>query len=109
MEGRTLMLLTTVGGKSREPRTVVLGFGRDGDRYVVIASNNGATRHPAWYHNLMINPEVTVEVPGAKVKARARTATSQERERFKPLVPYIRQQQQLTEREIPIVVLEPTG
>ena len=106
MAGRTLMLLTTTGRKSQQPKTVVLGFGKEGERYVVIASNNGAKDHPYWYGNLQTYPTVTVEVGPEKFTARARTARPEERERFKPLVPYINSQQELTEREIPIVVLE---
>lgn len=106
MAGRTLMLLTTTGAKSRKERTVVLGFGKDGDRYVVIASANGAPANPAWYGNLQANPIATVEVGPDKVKVRARTARPDERERLTPLVPYVESQQKLTSREIPIVVLE---
>jgi len=106
MAGRTLMLLTTTGAKSGKERTVVLGFGKDGDRYVVIASGNGAPTHPAWYQNLQARPTATVEVGPEKLKVRARTAGPQERDGLKRLVPYIEQQQTLTTREIPIVVLE---
>src|SRR3984893_5096555 len=104
--GRTLMLLTTTGAKSGKERTAVLGFGKDGDRYVVIASNNGALSHPAWYVNLQARPIATVEVGPDKFKVRARTARPEERDRLKRLVPYIEQQPPLTTREIPIVVLE---
>src|SRR5437764_13754162 len=86
MAGRTLMLLTTTGAKSKPERTAVLGFGQDGDRYVVIASGNGAPKHPAWYVNLQANPIATVEVGADKVKVRARTAPPDERERLTPLV-----------------------
>jgi deazaflavin-dependent oxidoreductase (nitroreductase family) len=106
MAGRTLMLLTTTGVKSGKERTAVLGFGKDGDRYVVIASGNGAPSHPGWYQNLLSRPIATVEVGPDKFKVRTRTARPDEREALKPLVPYIEQQQTLTKREIPIVVLE---
>ena len=106
MAGRTVMLLTTTGVKSQQARTVVLGFGKDGDRYVVIASNNGAKDHPTWYRNLQSNPSATVEVGPERFKARARTARPEERDRLKPLVPYIESQQKLTNREIPLVILE---
>jgi deazaflavin-dependent oxidoreductase (nitroreductase family) len=106
MAGRTLMLLTTTGAKSGKERTAVLGFGKDGDRYVVIASGNGAPSHPGWYRNLLARPIATVEVGPDRFKVRARTARPDEREALKPLVPYIEQQQTLTTREIPIVVLE---
>ena len=106
LAGRHVMLLTTTGAKSGKESTVVLGFGKDGNRYVIIASANGAHSHPAWYFNLQTRPIATVEVPGDKFKVRARTARPEERNKLKPAVPYIEQQQTLTKREIPIVVLE---
>jgi deazaflavin-dependent oxidoreductase (nitroreductase family) len=106
MAGRNLLLLTTTGAKSGQPRTLVLGFGKDGNRYVVIASGNGAPTHPAWYVNLLANPMATVEVGPEKLKMRARTARKEERERLTPLVPYIENEQKKTSREIPIVVFE---
>jgi len=106
MAGRTLMLLTTTGAKSGKERTAVLGFGKDGDRHVVIASGNGAPSHPGWYRNLLAHPIATVEVGPDKFKVRARTARPEERDGLKRFVPYIEQQQTLTTREIPIVLLE---
>jgi deazaflavin-dependent oxidoreductase (nitroreductase family) len=106
LAGRHVMLLTTTGAKSGKESTVVLGFGKDGDRHVIIASANGAPSHPAWYFNLQAHPIATVEVGPDKFKVRTRTARPDERDKLKPLVPYIEQQQTLTKREIPIVVLE---
>ena len=106
MEGRSLMLLTTTGAKSGKERTAVLGFRKDGDRIVAIASGNGAPSHPAWYLNLQARPIATVEVGADKFKVRARTAGPDEREHLKQLIPYLEQQQSLTTREIPIVVLD---
>ncbi len=106
MEGRSLLLLTTTGARSGETRTVVLGYGREGERYVVIASNNGAPAHPAWYRNLLADPRATVEVGPEKFAVRARTAAPSERDDLARTVPYLAQQQGLTNREIPLVVLE---
>jgi deazaflavin-dependent oxidoreductase (nitroreductase family) len=106
MAGRSLLLLTTTGARSGEARTTVLGYGRKGDRYVVIASNNGAPAHPAWYHNLLADPHATVEVGPEKIAVRARTAEPRERDDLARTVPYLAQQQDLTSREIPLVVLE---
>ena len=106
MAGRTLILLTTTGARSGEPRTVVLGFGRHGGNIVAIASNNGAPAHPAWYLNLLKRPTATVEIGPDKFEVRARSAKPEEREVLAKVVPYLERQQQLTEREIPIVVLE---
>jgi deazaflavin-dependent oxidoreductase (nitroreductase family) len=84
----------------------VIGFRKDGNRYLAIASGNGAPSHPAWYQNLQARPIATVEVGPDKFEARARTAGPEEREKLKYLVPYLEQQQTLTTREIPIVVFE---
>lgn len=108
MAGRSLILLTTTGAKSGKPRTTVLGYGRDGEAYVAIASNNAAAGHPAWYTNLRANSASTVEVGPEKVAVRARTAGPHERDHLARAVPWFESQQQLTDREIPIVVFEPT-
>ncbi|TMB99225.1 MAG: nitroreductase family deazaflavin-dependent oxidoreductase [Chloroflexi bacterium] len=109
MAGRNLILLTTIGVRSGEPRTVVLGFGRHGDSIVAIASNNGAPSDPAWYHNLLGRPTATVELGPDRFEVRWRTARPEERSELAKTVPYLESQQQLTEREIPIVVLERTA
>jgi deazaflavin-dependent oxidoreductase (nitroreductase family) len=107
MAGRKLMLLTTKGAKSGQERTVVLGFGKEAQRYVIVASANGAPKHPTWYRNLEANPEVTVEVGAEKFKAHARTASKEERDRLKGLIPFYEGEQKKTSREIPLVILEP--
>jgi deazaflavin-dependent oxidoreductase (nitroreductase family) len=106
MEGRGILLLTTTGARTGKERTTVLGYGRAGERLVVIASDNGAPSAPDWYHNLLKRPLATVEVGPDKFKVRAVTARPDEREELAKAVPYLKQQQTLTEREIPIVVLE---
>jgi deazaflavin-dependent oxidoreductase (nitroreductase family) len=94
MAGRSLMILTTTGARTGQPRTVVLGYGKRGDRYVVIASANAAPSDPAWYRNLQAHPIATVEV-----------ADSGERDQLAGAVPWLQSQQKLTSRRIPIVVL----
>lgn len=106
MAGSSLMLLTTTGAKSGKDRTAVIGFRKDGERFVAIASGNGAPNDPAWYLNLQARSIATVEVGPDKFKVRARTARSEERKQLSRLVPYLEQQQKLTTREIPIVVFE---
>jgi deazaflavin-dependent oxidoreductase (nitroreductase family) len=106
MAGRSILLLTTTGARTGKERTTVLGFGRAGDRLVVIASDNGAPSAPDWYFNLLARPIATVEVGPDKFKVRAVTARPEEREELAKAVPYLTQQQTLTEREIPVVVLE---
>ncbi|MDX6518735.1 MAG: hypothetical protein QOF50_1581 [Gaiellaceae bacterium] len=61
-EGKTLLLLTTTGAKSGEQHTNPAIYLRDGDRYVVFASNGGAPNNPGWYYNVRANPDVLVEV-----------------------------------------------
>jgi deazaflavin-dependent oxidoreductase (nitroreductase family) len=105
-----LLLLTTTGAKSGLERTSPVVFTRDGDNVVVIASKGGAPTNPNWYHNLVANPEVTVELPGETFKAHARVTTGEERDRlFKAqadLMPGFNDYQQKTDRVIPVVVLE---
>ena len=102
-----LILLTTIGARSGEPRTVVIGYRMHGDELVAIASDNGAPNDPAWYRNLLANNRTaTVELGPEKFEVRARTARPEERDEYARLVDYLEQQQKLTAREIPIVVFE---
>ena len=101
-----VMLLTTTGAKSGKTRTTVVGYLPDGDRYLVIASGNGAVSHPAWYRNLLAHPVATVEVGAERFQARATTADPDERDELGAKVPYLESQQKLTKREIPVVILE---
>ena len=107
MAGRQLLLLTTTGARTGEPRTAVVGYRKSGDVYVVIASDNGAAAHPAWYVNLLANPNATVEVGPEKLNVRARTLKGKERNRLGKLIEYLEPQQKLTSRPIPVVALEP--
>jgi len=105
------LLLTTTGRKSGKPLTLPLIYGRAGDAYVVVASKGGAPAHPAWYLNLAADPEVQVQVKADRFAARARTSDGDERARlWQQMVgiyaPY-EKYQQMTEREIPVVVLDP--
>lgn len=101
-----LILLTTTGLRTSEPRTVVIGYRPHGKELVAIASNNGAPGDPAWYRNLLVNPNATVELGPDKFEVRARTARPEERAEYGQLVDYLERQQKLTGREIPIVILE---
>src|SRR5947209_12427512 len=69
-----VVMLTTTGARSRAPRTTPLLYFSDGDRVILIASNYGKTRHPAWYHNLNANPEVSLSARGRSGRYRAREA-----------------------------------
>ena len=111
--GRPLLLLTTTGAKSGQPRTMPLVYTTDGDRMVVIASKGGAPSNPAWYHNLVANPTVTVELPGDTFQARATVAEGEERERLysaqAALMPAFAEYQEKTTRQIPVIILERIG
>ncbi|HEU0239186.1 MAG TPA: nitroreductase family deazaflavin-dependent oxidoreductase [Micromonosporaceae bacterium] len=76
------LLLTTVGRRSGEPRTIPLLYARDGDAYVVIGSNFGQAHQPAWSGNLLAHPEATVTVAGRTLPVVARLATGVERDRL---------------------------
>lgn len=109
-KGRNLLLLTTTGAKSGEERTTPLVYSRDGDRLVIIASMGGAPKHPAWFHNISANPEVTLEVGTEKFNARASVAEGAERDRLYAQqaaeMPAFNEYQEKTTRRIPVVVLE---
>lgn len=107
MKGRSLLILTTTGARSGEPRSVVLGYERHGDQLVVLASDNGAPKAPAWYHNLRAHPTATIELAGQeRFEVRATTARPEQRDELATALPYLGQQQSLTTRELPIVVFE---
>ncbi len=107
---RPVLLLTTTGAKSGQPRTTPLVYTKDGDRIVVIASKGGAPTHPAWYHNLVAHPEVTIELGQERFQARAVIAAGQERERLyrqqAAQMPGFAEYERKTTRQIPVVLLE---
>ncbi|HEX8728301.1 MAG TPA: nitroreductase family deazaflavin-dependent oxidoreductase [Ktedonobacterales bacterium] len=102
----SLLLLTTIGARTGQPRVTPMGYVRDGERYAVIAANAGAHKHPDWYHNLLAQPGVVVEVGSERFAATARVAEHDERERLIAMIPYFAAQQAKTQRVIPVVVLE---
>ena len=110
--GAPLVLLTTKGAKSGTARTTPIVYTTDGDNIVVIASKGGAPTSPDWYHNLVANPDVTVELPNETFEGRARVAEGEERERLyraqAELMPNFAEYEKATTRKIPVVVLERT-
>ena len=104
-----ILLLTTTGARTGQRRAVPLTYLPDGDRYLVTAGNAGADRHPAWYHNLAANPDVTVEVGAEAFKAVAVVADEAERralyELFAAAYPQAAGYQAQTTRPIPVVIL----
>jgi deazaflavin-dependent oxidoreductase (nitroreductase family) len=109
--GAPLLLLTTIGRKSGEPRTTPLIYLSDGDDLVIVASKAGMDNHPLWYMNLVANPDVEVEVGRERRLLRARTATAEEKARLWPELVAIYSDyaayQKRTERDIPVVILSP--
>jgi deazaflavin-dependent oxidoreductase (nitroreductase family) len=109
-EGSTTLLLTTAGRRTGAQTTTPLIYARDGDDYVIVASNGGARNHPGWYRNLVKHPDVEVQVLDEVFPARARTAEGAERERLwvkvNEIWPHYEQYAHRTDRTIPVVVLE---
>jgi deazaflavin-dependent oxidoreductase (nitroreductase family) len=107
----SLLLLTTIGARSGEPRTTPLAYHRRRDRYLVIASNGGAPNHPKWFRNLERDPNVTVEVGAERFTARARILEGSHRDTafgaIVAQVPAAGTFQSQAGRTIPVVELEP--
>jgi F420H(2)-dependent quinone reductase len=106
-----MLLLDHLGAKSAKRRTSPLVYTVDGENLVLVASKGGYPKHPGWFHNLLANPETTVQVGSHKKKVRAHVADTAERKRLWPMVLQTyggyADYQQRTAREIPLVVLEP--
>jgi len=111
-EGARLLLLHTKGAKTGEDRVHPLAYQAKGDDVVVFASYAGAPSNPAWFHNVVANPDVTVEIGTDTVPVRARVAEGEEHDRLwarqKELVPSFADYENKTTRKIPVVVLERT-
>jgi deazaflavin-dependent oxidoreductase (nitroreductase family) len=107
--GTTILLLTTTGRTSGEPRTTPLIHRTDGDRWVVVASKGGAPDHPDWYKNLLADPQATIEVQADTVPVVATAAEGEERARLWSAMtevwPAYDDYKAKTDREIPVVVL----
>jgi deazaflavin-dependent oxidoreductase (nitroreductase family) len=113
-EGMPMVLVTHTGAKSGIRRTAPLVCSRDGDRVVIIASKGGAPTNPDWYHNMIANPTVTVELPGGDTfEASVHEATGDERDRLyaaqAAIMPFFADYQANTERTIPVLVLTRTA
>ena len=105
------LLLTTTGRKSGKARSLPLIYGNHGEGYIIIASKGGMPNHPIWFLNLEAKPECELQVGAKALSARARVVTGEERdtiwaqmaEIYPPYLAY----QKATEREIPVIVLDP--
>jgi deazaflavin-dependent oxidoreductase (nitroreductase family) len=112
--GMPVIRLTTTGRRTGDPRPVMLTAPIvDADRIVVVASNGGDVRHPQWFQNLVVNPEVVVTSNGRTTSMRARVAGAEEHDELwteiRRVTPGYAIYQRLTPRQIPVVVLEPSG
>jgi deazaflavin-dependent oxidoreductase (nitroreductase family) len=108
-EGAPLLLLTTTGAKSGQARTSPVVYAKDGDDLIVFGSYAGADRHPDWYHNLVANPQVGVELGGESFEADAVVTEGEERDRLfaaqVAAMPPFAEYEKKTSRRIPVVRL----
>jgi deazaflavin-dependent oxidoreductase (nitroreductase family) len=109
--GVPTLLLTTVGSRTGQTRRTPLIYGRDGDRFLVVASRGGSDDPPSWYTNLRADPRVRVQVAADIFDGRARTATAAEKERLWAVMttiwPDYDVYQSRTSRDIPVIIIEP--
>ena len=110
-DGAPILLLHTRGARSGEERVNPMMYLADGDRLVVFASKGGAPTNPDWYHNLVANPDVEIEVGTERRQVRARVAEGEEHDRLyaeqSKRYPQFAKYQEGTDRTIPVVILEP--
>ncbi|TKG71536.1 nitroreductase family deazaflavin-dependent oxidoreductase [Prauserella endophytica] len=108
--GAPVLILTTKGRKTGKERKFALIYQEHEGDYVIVASKGGADEHPGWYHNLVADPQVTVQVKADKFAAKARTASESEKAVLWPKMaavwPAYDDYQKKTDRDIPVVVLE---
>jgi len=112
LAGLPVLLLRTIGRKTGAERTAALVYLKDGDNLVVVASNGGSDKHPAWLFNIQKNAEVGVQIARQRMRMRARIADGKERARLWPLVNQNNSSrydgyQAKTKRQIPLVILSP--
>jgi deazaflavin-dependent oxidoreductase (nitroreductase family) len=106
-----VLLLDNVGAKSGTHRTTPLVFARDGEDVILIASKGGYPKNPAWFHNLVANPDTTIQIGSKRTSVHARVADPEEHKRLWPVVVDVyggyEDYRRRTERQIPLVILEP--
>lgn len=106
----TTLLLHHTGARTGTQRVNPVAFQKVDDGWAIFASRAGADQHPDWYHNLVANPDVTIEVGTETIPVRARTAEGEERERIwtkqKEMAPTFAEYEAKTTRQIPVVILE---
>ncbi len=111
LRGMPLLLLTTVGRKTGKQRVTPVMYVRDGNNYVITASNGGANRHPGWFANLQANPQTTIAVDGMTRTVMAHKASMEEKGRLWPRLveqaPFFEGYRKKTTRDIPMIILQP--
>jgi deazaflavin-dependent oxidoreductase (nitroreductase family) len=113
LAGHPLLVMTSTGAKSGEPRRAILTFTRDGDDYVVAGTASGAPTDPSWVHNLQVNPDVEIEAENRQFNATARVIMDgAERDRLwqahVEALPWFAEYPETSGRVIPMVRLTPT-
>src|SRR5262245_58984275 len=110
MANLPVLLLTTTGRKTGKPRTSPLGYFMHGDKFVIIASNGGSDRSPAWFYNLKSNPQVSIQVGNKQIAAKAEVVEPELRKQLwadlTKMAPRYEKYGQSTKREIPLVLLQ---
>jgi len=111
--GKSLLLLHTIGAKSKQPRINPVACIQDGNRLVIIASKGGSSTNPDWYYNILANPLVSVETGTEQFQARASIAVEPERtrlyDRMVEMMPGFAEYQRKTTRVIPVIILTPVN
>ena len=111
LNGMPILLLNTVGRKSKKQRTTPVMYIRDGENYIITASNSGNDHAPGWFYNLQADPRVTIEVPGKRLEVISSIVPPAEKTRlWAQLVaqaPFFDDYRKKTKREIPMILLQP--
>lgn len=106
-----ILKLIATGHRSGESRSILIYYYPYGDSFVIIGSNAGHTRHPAWYLNLQADPQGVVQIGRKRIPIRAREAEGEEREQLWSEIsdsdPSYLEYQERTERRIPVMILDP--
>ena len=112
-EGRPVLLLSTTGARTGLPRLNPVMYLADGDRWLVFATKGGNPKHPDWYHNLVANPAVTIEVGTETIEARAEVIAGEERDRLYAMqaerYPQFGEYERRTSRTIPVIAISRVG
>jgi len=113
LRGMPILLLNTTGRLTGKKRVAPVMYIRDGENYVVTASNNGFDDPPNWFLNMQADPQITIEVGGRTVEVTAKVADPQKKAILWPQLvekaPFFDDYRKNTSREIPMVILQPTG